>query len=49
VLNERLKELREAGFVELGETGGYALTSLGRELAAQVMPLHRFAEKWSKR
>src|SRR6266545_2592563 len=31
VLNERLKELREAGFVELGEGGGYALTPLGRE------------------
>ena len=41
VLNERLKELREAGFVELGEAGGYALTPLGKELAAQVMPLHR--------
>ena len=49
VLNERLKELREAGFVDLGETGGYALTPLGKELSAQVMPLYRFAEKWSKR
>jgi DNA-binding HxlR family transcriptional regulator len=49
VLNERLKELREAGFVDLGETGGYALTPLGRELSAQVMPLYRFAEKWSGR
>jgi Mn-dependent DtxR family transcriptional regulator len=49
VLNERLKELREAGFVDLGEAGGYALTPLGKELAAHVMPLHRFAEKWSGR
>ena len=49
VLNERLKELREAGFVDLGEAGGYALTPLGKELAAHVMPLHWFAEKWSKR
>jgi DNA-binding HxlR family transcriptional regulator len=49
VLNERLKELREAGFVELGEAGGYTLTPLGRELSAHVMPLHRFAEKWSGR
>ena len=46
MLNERLKELREAGFVDLGEAGGYALTPLGKELSAQVMPLHRFAEKW---
>jgi len=49
VINERLKELREAGFVALGEAGGYALTPLGRELSENVMPLHRFAERWSKR
>ena len=49
VLNERLQELREAGFVALGEAGGYALTPLGRELSAQVMPLYRFAERWSGR
>jgi DNA-binding HxlR family transcriptional regulator len=49
VLNERLKELREAGFVALGEAGGYALTPLGKELSAQVMPLYRFAERWSGR
>src|SRR6185312_6912400 len=40
VLNERLKELRGAGFVGLGEAGGYTLTPLGKELSAQVMPLH---------
>ena len=49
VLNERLKELREAGFVDLGEAGGYALTPLGKELAAHVMPLHWFADRWSRR
>ena len=49
VLNERLKELREAGFVGVGEAGGYTLTPLGKELSAQVMPLHRFAEKWGGR
>ena len=49
VLNERLKELREAGFVALGEAGGYALTALGKELATHVMPLHLFADRWSKR
>jgi DNA-binding HxlR family transcriptional regulator len=48
VLNERLKELREAGFVELGEGGGYALTSLGRELRATFLPLYHFAERWSR-
>ena len=48
VLNERLKELRAAGFVELGGGGGYGLTPLGRELNATFLPLHRFAEKWTK-
>ena len=49
VLNDRLKELREAGFVDLGEAGGYALTPLGRELLERMLPLHRFAERWSGR
>src|ERR1700761_3181809 len=35
VLNERLKELREAGFVTLGDAG-YTLTPLGKELAVQL-------------
>jgi DNA-binding HxlR family transcriptional regulator len=48
VLNERLKELRDAGFVDLGEAG-YALTPLGKELLKTVLPLHGFAEKWSGR
>ncbi len=47
VLQTRLDELREAGFVELGEAG-YGLTPLGRELCATFMPLHRFAEKWRR-
>ena len=49
VLNQRLKELREAGFVELGQAGGYALTPLARELNETFLPLHRFAERWSGR
>ena len=46
VLQTRLTELRDAGFVELGDGGGYGLTVLGRELCEMVMPLHRFAERW---
>jgi DNA-binding HxlR family transcriptional regulator len=46
VLQARLTELREAGFVELENGGGYGLTALGRELCEMVMPLHRFAERW---
>jgi DNA-binding HxlR family transcriptional regulator len=49
VLQARLTELREAGFVELGEAGGYGLTPLGRELCETFMPLHHFAERWRKR
>jgi DNA-binding HxlR family transcriptional regulator len=48
VLNERLKELREADFIELGDAG-YALTVLGRELSETFMPLHHFAVKWCGR
>jgi DNA-binding HxlR family transcriptional regulator len=48
VLQSRLDELREAGLIELGDTG-YALTPLGRELHATFMPLHDFAERWRRR
>ncbi len=47
ILQARLGELREAGFVELAPEG-YALTALGRELRETFLPLHRFAEKWRK-
>ena len=49
MLQARLSELREASFVELAPEGGYGLTPLGRELSENVLPLHRFAERWSKR
>src|SRR6478609_9588960 len=48
VLQARLDDLREAGFVELGEAGGYGLTALGRDLCETFMPLHRFAERWKR-
>jgi DNA-binding HxlR family transcriptional regulator len=28
---------------------GYGLTAIGRELLENFLPLHRFAERWSKR
>jgi DNA-binding HxlR family transcriptional regulator len=49
VLQARLSELRVAGLVELGAEGGYGLTPLGRELHEHFLPLHRFAERWSRR
>src|SRR3954454_22835110 len=48
VLQTRLTELRDAGFVELGDGGGYGLTPLGRDLCETFMPLHRFAERWKR-
>lgn len=48
VLQARLSELRDAGLIELAESG-YGLTAMGRELRDTVLPLHRFAERWSRR
>jgi DNA-binding HxlR family transcriptional regulator len=48
VLNGRLAELREAGFVELREGGGYVLTRLGRELGARLIDLDSLAKRWAK-
>jgi DNA-binding HxlR family transcriptional regulator len=48
VLQARLSELRQAALVELVPGDGYRLTALGRELHENFLPLHRFAERWSK-
>jgi DNA-binding HxlR family transcriptional regulator len=47
VLNDRTKELREAGLVALAEPDGYALTALGRELFARFMPIVEWSEHWA--
>jgi DNA-binding HxlR family transcriptional regulator len=49
VLSARLSDLRQAGLVELEPAGGYRLTEMGKELFKTFLPLHRFAERWSKR
>ena len=49
ILQTRLTELRGADLVELVPGDGYRLTGLGRELFETFMPLHHFAERWSKR
>ena len=48
VLNSRLKELRQAGLVELG-TGGYVLTGAGKELLKHLNPLNHWAQGWAER
>jgi DNA-binding HxlR family transcriptional regulator len=49
VMNDRLRELRESGLVDLSEGEGYGLTELGQELSTHVMPLMKWAERWAKR
>lgn len=48
VLQARLSDLRQAGFVEL-VANGYRLTESGMELHGTFLPLHRFAERWKGR
>jgi DNA-binding HxlR family transcriptional regulator len=48
VLNQRLKELRAAGAVELGD-GGYRLTTEGQRLLDVYPPLNAWAERWAAR
>src|SRR3954469_16143868 len=48
-MRARLAELREAGLVALLAGDVYRLTPLGRELMESFLPLHHFAERWSKR
>lgn len=47
VLNDRTKELREAGLLRLNEQAGYELTPLGREFFERFLPLMRWSERWA--
>jgi DNA-binding HxlR family transcriptional regulator len=48
VLNDRLHDLREAGFVEMAEDSGYGLSPMGKELLRRLMPLTALAEEWAR-
>jgi DNA-binding HxlR family transcriptional regulator len=48
VLNERLRELRESGLVDVLEGEGYGLTRLGEELGQHLLPLVGWASVWAK-
>jgi DNA-binding HxlR family transcriptional regulator len=48
VLNDRLRELREAEIVAGGD-GGYRLTDEGAELLDAIAPLDEWAKRWAKR
>ena len=45
LLNTRLRELRSAGLVE-HSSGGYFLTSIGRELLRAIQPLSEWSREW---
>jgi DNA-binding HxlR family transcriptional regulator len=47
VLQARLADLRQAGFVELVPASGYRLTAMGKELLGTLLPLHKFADRWN--
>ena len=48
LLNTRLRELREVGWIE-HDAGGYRLTRAGVELAEAMTPLYTWAQQWGKR
>jgi len=47
LLNTRLKELREAGWIG-HEGGGYRLTAVGTRLLVAMKPLYGWAQQWDK-
>jgi DNA-binding HxlR family transcriptional regulator len=49
VLNDRLRELREAGIVSSPPPGGYQLTPAGHALLRALEPLDAWAKNWSAR
>jgi DNA-binding HxlR family transcriptional regulator len=49
VLNQRLRELRDADIVFLDEGSGYTLTREGRALLEALLPLHAWAASWEAR
>ena len=48
VLNSRIKELRAAGFVDLGEDG-YHVTDLGSDVYEALLPLSKVSKVWAER
>src|SRR4051812_17899966 len=49
VLNERLRELRDADIVDAEAGGGYRLTNEGLQLLQALAPLEDWAERWARR
>ena len=49
VLNERLRELRQAGLVAEPNRDGYQLTADGRSLLQTLAPIEAWTRRWAKR
>jgi DNA-binding HxlR family transcriptional regulator len=49
VLNQRLRELRDAGVIATGERAGYRLTEDGTALLDALTPLQAWAARWARR
>ena len=49
VMNQRLRDLRDAGFVELNEGEGYRLTKDGEGLLEMLAPLDQWAKRWARK
>jgi DNA-binding HxlR family transcriptional regulator len=49
VLNDRLRELREAKIIDNRSGGGYLLTDEGHVLLGALVPLDAWANRWAKR
>jgi len=49
VLNDRLRELREAGIVTATPGEGYSLTREGLRLIEDLAPLDGWAKRWARR
>jgi DNA-binding HxlR family transcriptional regulator len=49
VLNQRLRELREAGLLASGDPSGYRLTEEGHALLRALAPIDQWAQRWARR
>jgi len=49
VLNQRLRELRDADIVTVANGEGYSLSEEGRALLGALSPLHAWAARWGER
>jgi DNA-binding HxlR family transcriptional regulator len=49
VLNDRVRELRDAQILTTDPAGGYRLTDDGRDLLTALAPLDAWAKRWATR